>query len=328
MKAWFNKLPKYCPHCGILIRSRKSSKLKNCEVLFSSTCDCGFTYQNAPKNIYIIPDVEQNRENNSFIKSMLKSLVSWLGDPVIYFWPNQNMGETGDTSNQDKLHQNDAESTDEQEDILFDFMSKSPIEFLHKIGSENDEDTIKYNKIKHKVEEKKTRAKTLGIDQLVFNLFFKVGIKHYPSWMKTEENSKWIPPEMEKAIELKESDKNIKESVLITIFGKNYLLKLMKVESSFNSEYLHHILSLYDSNNKKLLAIECHYDLGERDEYVGYLSDWRLNNVLSFIEGDWISDFRKFDMAVKTMEAKRKKADKKDAIQDYIKESYNNFDID
>jgi hypothetical protein len=43
MKAWFNKLPKHCPHCGILIGSRNSSKLKNCEVLFSSTCDCGFT---------------------------------------------------------------------------------------------------------------------------------------------------------------------------------------------------------------------------------------------------------------------------------------------
>lgn len=116
------------------------------------------------------------------------------------------------------------------------------------------------DKIYQEVEQKKQRAKELGIPKL-FDELYLGKIKYYPNWMKNPNNRKHVCSLVSAAIQLD------KETTQITSKDKDYVFAF-KDSPSFGST-LYGTMTL-NANGKRILALKMAFEGKEYPEPLGY----------------------------------------------------------
>lgn len=173
-------------------------------------------------------------------------------------------------------------------------------------------------KVYIEVAKRKGQARSLGLDELMVELFFSE-IRHYPSRLKHDRNT--VPEDVTEARNLNSKNSEIQELIEITIYGNNYSFEF--TEHSFSlpdGDYATHGTVTLFSQKRKVFSVVCSLDSDQ------YGSKWRSFSIEAFVEGDWISDFEKLRQEVRR--AQRRREIERAEDPEHIAELKRNFGID
>jgi hypothetical protein len=176
---------------------------------------------------------------------------------------------------------------------------------------EKKEDEV--DRIHKEAEKIKRRAEELGVLKLFEDIYFHE-IKYYPSWIKNSHD--YVPSIVTSAIEEKnEGEDEDKENIRLALNGKEYLLTFK--ENSFSTPdgegHLHGDLEVF-LNDKKILALSASFDY----DY----EKWGVFEIDAFIEGDWISDFKKLSHEIEVLAKEREKKERAGKAKE-LKKNFN-----
>jgi len=141
------------------------------------------------------------------------------------------------------------------------------------------------------IEKRKKRAKELGIPK-IFE-YFSAPIQHYPSWIANSLDG--VPSIVTSAKELENTEDGWLHSFKkyeLTINKRKYTISFLeKAYQTINRKDIFRVgtLQIFQDNEKVLNIV------GKLDGDVWYRGLWHCNdfiNVTSFIEGDWVDDFK------------------------------------
>lgn len=178
---------------------------------------------------------------------------------------------------------------------------------------DNKED--EYQRIEAEVKKRKERARQLGVDKFMGELFND--LKYYPTWF--QKNRAYTPL----ITDARELEKEIRGSNewrrwQITLKGNDYIFAFR--EYSFytpDGEYgCNGDFEIY-KDGKKVLAI----DISQHTDQYSDIPQWSAFDIDGFIEGEWIGDFKElYEASKKAHEDGLKKLFKKPA--DKLKEDF------
>ena len=161
------------------------------------------------------------------------------------------------------------------------------------------------DEILRQVEQRKQRARDLGVDKLLSELYFDHGLRHYSAGMHHQDQRYPIISDAQKL------DDN---SVRLTMNGKNYVIAYRDKSSTFMLDY--HGGDLELSSEKRTLI--CLSISEKADEYV---TTYEPFDITAFIEGDWIKDFQQLREQV-LERAARWERDRKEKLANELKEKF------
>ena len=140
------------------------------------------------------------------------------------------------------------------------------------------------------VELKKQKAQEMKLPELLSALYHNQ-IKHYPNWINDESARDKVCPLVTEAVSL-DSGK-----IKISLKGKEYVL-LFKKNKTFASHGKFHCeatMQLF-ARDKKVLT----FNVATSDQHL--LAQWTPSDVESFIEGEWIDDFKQLQEHIESDE--------------------------
>ena len=153
------------------------------------------------------------------------------------------------------------------------------------------------DEILRKVEERKDRARELGVDKLICELYFDHGLRHYTAGMHHEHQRYKI---ISRAKQLND------DSLQVTINDRDYVLTYTDKWSASVPEFHSGQLELF-LGDKTLLALAISAEIDE------YGTEHKPFDINAFLEGDWIQDFQQLKLQVLEKEARweRERKEKK-----------------
>lgn len=138
--------------------------------------------------------------------------------------------------------------------------------------------------ISAEVERRKERARSLGLPDLVFRLYFE-GIKHYGVWSQSSPDA--VHPDFRSAAAIpKRTLKGLRqfEGVELPIEGSKFIFAFDSHSTTMpDGEDCHFGTLSLAVDGQEVFGIRCH---GDYDEYVG--TEWKPSDVDGFIEGPWL----------------------------------------
>ena len=135
-------------------------------------------------------------------------------------------------------------------------------------------------------EKRRLRAKKLGVDHLICDIFFTEGFRNYASW---SQDGNWKCPSISEVRESKQLG-----SVGFTLRGRRYSIHTEEDHSSAldDLETTRIKLNLLLDGNLVLAETVEHQRIDDVDVY-------RPRRITEFVEGDWALDFRDLQREMK-----------------------------
>ncbi len=172
------------------------------------------------------------------------------------------------------------------------------------------------SRIHDEVEKRKNRAKELGIFELFDGLYYDK-IRNYPKWIKRQSYREQVCSLISDAIQLD------KETTQITLNGKVYLFNFHEKAGARS----HGTMTL-SINGKKALAITMSFEGKVHPQTLGFNGEWKSSGIEAFVEGDWISDFKRLKERIAFEDAERANIEKKEEEVEKLKKLKNDFGIE
>lgn len=159
-------------------------------------------------------------------------------------------------------------------------------------------------RIAKEVERKIARAKELGVDKIITNLYFDKYLRHFPSWIARGDEGGAKAKSL-----VSGASKVDDETIKITLGETDYKFKFKESSGTGGGGLPYKFgsleLLLYD---KTVLRLRLYLDY---DEYLHkFDNSWRHVAIEAFIEGGWVNDFTNL----------KRKIDEQDAIEEKERE--------
>ncbi len=170
------------------------------------------------------------------------------------------------------------------------------------------------------VAKRRKRAEDLGLPEL-FGKMYHNTIKHYPSWIKGKNKLVSVCSLVTEAQEIGENKMKIK------LNGREYIFEFKKSDfSTPDDEFCSNGHLILYSDDKKVLDISMHINHSYENEYS--VPEWGLFEAQTFIEGDWIKDFKELEKRIPLDNAERERKQAEKENSEKVKKLKEDFDIE
>lgn len=171
--------------------------------------------------------------------------------------------------------------------------------------------------VRREVAYKKKVAEEAGLDRLFLRAYHK-SIRHYPAWIKSAENKKYVHPEIADATEKVTKDPFGETFTTdFSIRNKEYKI-ISRRKGTLLGHNIYYVVELF-INGEKAFAVSEKHDLRLRDEHYYTL------NVEAYLNEDWVEDFRKINMHVEKVAAAEELVPSEEDVElvDRLKKDFN-----